>query len=500
MNNQKKLENRKKLKHGTAAVVLTALVVIAVIVVNIVFTKLAYSNNWYVDMTKEKIYGLSDAGRELLDTIDSEAKITVHFCTPLDKLEGNDYTKMALELVKQISAEYSNVTYDYIDIVKNATAAYKYKSSSTDTVTSDSIIVESGTEFRKHSLQNLFIVDTEGGYPWAFDGESKLITSVVSVTQAEAPIAYLSTGHGESTSAVFTELLVNAGYEVKNIDLTKDEFHEDARLLVIMNPIYDFQGDPNNDPLLYSEIEKIADWLGERGNLMVFRGGLESTGSEPLKLPELDSLLAEWGIAFDTSLLLDPANSITTGADGGVSSILEGKYAQGDTLGAGMVSEIAKLTSPPKVVVPYARPLNILFDYQNQRSVSTVISSQSTAVKYSAEGTAKVGEVPVIAVSRQSEMVNNVEQNNYVYAIGSLGFAEANYLNASYANSDILYRMMRQMGRAQVPIDLKFKEFENESLDINTDEATAITWGLVLAVPAVVLTAGVIVHIRRKHA
>ena len=149
MNNQKKLENRKKLKHGSIALVLTALTVIAVIVINFIFTKLAYSKNWYIDMTQNKLYGLSDAGRELLDTIDPEAEIKVHFCTPLDKMNNNNYTKMVFEFVKQIGAEYPNVTYDYIDLLKDVQVAYKYKSSSSDTVTSDSIIVESGTEFRK---------------------------------------------------------------------------------------------------------------------------------------------------------------------------------------------------------------------------------------------------------------------------------------------------------------------------------------------------------------
>jgi len=502
MNNQKKLENRKKLKHGTTALVLTAVVVLAVIVVNVVFTKLAYANNWYVDMTKNKVYGLSDDGRVLLDTIDQSREIKVRFCTPLDKLEENDYSKMALELIKQIASEYPNVSYDYIDIIRDAAVAYKYKSDSADTVTSDCIIVESGNEFRKFTLDQLFIYDPDTYEYWAYNGETRLISAMVSVTQAEAPIAYLSTGHGENIeSTSFTQLLIDAGYKVETIDLTKKDFDEDARLLVIMNPLYDFQGDPSNDPNLYSEIEKVADWLSEGGNLMIFRGGLETSGTAPVELPELDQLLAEWGIKFKTETLLDSSNSLVLGSSSqGVSYILEGKYAEGESFGADVVSDMATLASPPKVVVPYARPVEILWDYKNDHETSVVVYSQSTAISTSEEETKSAGEVPIIAASRGIRIKDNVETYNYVYAIGSLGFAEANYLNASYANNDVLYRMMRQMGRAQVPVNLDYKVFEDEALDINIDEAEKITWALVLVVPAVIFVAGIIVHTRRKHA
>jgi len=515
MNNQKKLENRKKLKHGTTTVILTAVVVLAVIIINIVFTKLAYANNWYVDMTENQVYELSDQGRALLDTVDPKAKIVVHFCTPLDKLDDNGKQKMVFELVKQISAEYPNVSYDYIDTVKDISKAYKYKEG-TDTVSADSIIVESGTEFRKFSLEQMFIYDPSTYLYWAFDGEKRLVTAMAAVTQAEKPIAYLSTGHGEtpgynydqSGTAIptpFTQLLIDAGYEVRDINLKNEEFHEDARLLVIMNPIFDFAGDPEDAaPDNRSEIDKIKEWLDDKGNLMVFRGGHDQiqTQNYDKGLPELDDLLSEWGIEFQNTYLADSANAIITGNQNTV-PIIEGQYATGNTVGANLVSDYTSMSSAPKVVVPDARPIK-LREPRNSRNASAVITAQSTAgvYSYTGEKLAASGEAPVVAVSRFATIKpdENEERYNYVYAIGSRGFADASYLNASYTNSDILYSMMRQMGRAQVPIDIDFKPFENEALDINIDEASTISWILVLAIPAAVMVTGLIVHIRRKRA
>ena len=60
--------------------------------------------------------------------------------------------------------------------------------------------------------------------------------------------------------------------------------------------------------------------------------------------------------------------------------------------------------------------------------------------------------------------------------------------------------MMRTMGKKQVPVDLKFKVFDDESLDITTQEATNWTIFLTAVIPAGFLVAGVVVWLRRKHA
>ena len=117
--------NSKKFKYGAMAIVLTAVVIAAVVIINVIFSALAYNKNWYIDLTKDKLYGLSDAGRDMLDDIDHEIKI--HFCAPYDELEANYYQKMVFELVKEMAASYDNITYDYIDIISNPTAVNKPK-------------------------------------------------------------------------------------------------------------------------------------------------------------------------------------------------------------------------------------------------------------------------------------------------------------------------------------------------------------------------------------
>ena len=158
----------RKLKYGAIAIVLTAVVVAAVVIFNTIFSALVYKYYWYVDMTKEGVYGLTDSGRALLDDIDAE--INIIFCQPYDQLEQDAAMNMIYSLVREMASEYDNINYSYIDIIKDPTAVTKYKTTPAASRLTTDVIVESGTEFRAFRAQAMF-VQNESGVIWAFNGE-----------------------------------------------------------------------------------------------------------------------------------------------------------------------------------------------------------------------------------------------------------------------------------------------------------------------------------------
>lgn len=505
----------RKLKYGAIAIVLTAVVVAAVIIFNAIFSSLVYKYNWYVDMTKEGLYGLSDAGRAMLDDID--APINIIFCEPYDQLEANSYTKMILSLVKEMAAAYDNITYTYVDIISNPTAVTKYKTTTATSIKTTDVIIESGTEFRVFKATALF-VQNESQKVWAFNGELKLISAMIQITQAETPIAYYTHTHGESVTTEMYQmltLLADAGFDVQPIDLTKEDFSKDGRLLVIYNPLYDFEGISEDTKGRKSEIEKIDDFLDGFGNLMVF------IDPDTQELPELDEFLSEWGISFDKSVLKDPTSSLdtehyslvgeysiakSTASDTTSSSLYstststEQTYDK-DALGASLVNSMTSLGTPPKTVVKYARPINLLWDSKDGRITSTVLYTSDNAEKYVDGKKVETGKYPLVVLSRESRYIDNTPHYSYIFACGSQYLTSSDYLGRkAYGNSDIVYAMMRTMGKTQVPVDLDFKVFDDESLDITTAEATNWTVFLSAIIPACFLLAGLVVWIRRKHA
>ncbi len=495
----------RKLKYGALAIVLTAIVIAAVIIFNAIFSSLVYKYNWYVDMTKEGVYGLSDAGRAMLDDITEP--INIIFCEPYDDLESDAAMKMIFSLVKEMAASYDNITYEYIDIIKNPTAVTKYKTTTVSNIKTTNVIVESGTEFRNFSAQ-AFFVSNESGKTWAFNGELKFISAMIQVTQAETPICYITNTHGESLTADFSSLLSlvdSAGFELRTIDLTKEDIDPDARLLIINNPRYDFEGISEDTKGRKSEIEKIDDFLDGFGNLMVFKD--PDTG----ELPELEEFLSEWGIQFDNSLLKDPSSSLDVEhyslvgdypiALNSSNTTAENAVYDPDALGASLVSSMTNTGTPPKTVVKYASPINRLWDSKDGRMTSTVLYTSSNAEKYVDGTKVETGKYPLIVLSRESRYIDNTPHYSYVFACGSQYLASTDYVGrGAYGNSDIVYAMMRTMGKKQVPVDLKFKVFDDESLDITTQEATNWTIFLTAVIPAGFLVAGVVVWLRRKHA
>ena len=275
--------------------------------------------------------------------------------------------------------------------------------------------------------------------------------------------------------------------------------------MIINNPRYDFEGISEDTKGRKSEIEKIDDFLDGFGNLMVFKD--PDTG----ELPELEEFLSEWGIQFDNSLLKDPSSSLDVEhyslvgdypiALNSSSTTAENAVYDPDALGASLVSSMTNTGTPPKTVVKYASPINRLWDSKDGRMTSTVLYTSSNAEKYVDGTKVETGKYPLIVLSRESRYIDNTPHYSYVFACGSQYLASTDYVGrGAYGNSDIVYAMMRTMGKKQVPVDLKFKVFDDESLDITTQEATNWTIFLTAVIPAGFLVAGVVVWLRRKHA
>lgn len=479
----------RKFKYGAMAIILTAVVVAAVVIFNVIFSALAYKYYWYLDMTEEGLYGLTDEGRAKLDEITSD--INIIFCCPYDELESNFYQKLVYDLVREMASSYDNINYSYIDIINNPTAVAKYKTTTSTTLKTTNVIVESGTEFRVFALEAFFTFN-ESNVVWAFNGEKKFVSAMIQVTQAETPIAYYTYTHGESMTNFYNMALLfeEAGYELLPIDLTQEDFDEDGRLLVIYNPIYDFQGISEDTKGKKSEIEKIDDFLDDFGNVMVFMD------PDTEELPELEEFLSEWGISFDDSLLKDPSNSLDV-----EHYSLVATYSVEETVGASLVSSIVETGTPPKTIVNYARPINLLWDAKDNRTASTVLYSSDGAQKYVDGKVVDEGQFSLVTLSREARYIDNTPHYSYVFACGSQYFGSSDYLSQkAYGNSDIIYAMMRAMGKIQVPSDLELKVFDDESLDITTAEAANWTIFLTAFVPVCFLVAGVVVWIRRKHA
>lgn len=487
----------KAFRYGSAATVFTCAFIAVVIVFNVIFTALATKYQWFIDMTKEEVFTLSDAAKEILADMDDE--VNIYFCSDPDNLmngTNGEWAKYVYTTATQLDAEYPNIHVTCKDIIKYRAFFEPYRTTAATDIYTTSVIVESGTEIRVFALQAFFVMN-EDETIWAYQGEKKLISGILQVTQADLPIVYFTTEHGEkvgSDAAALINLFAENGFDVRPINLAKETIDKDARIIIINDPVYDFIG-AEADDASSNEINKLDKFLDNFGCLYVF-----SDPDHAAKLGNLSEFLEEWGIALTPeTYVVDAEHSVS--ADG-LSVVAE--YDK-ETLGSSIYADLTKnLDTMPKTISRYTMPIEILWKegggLSGSRDVSPVITSYDTSRAMKNNVRVGGGKYNLMTISRETRIIDNEYYYAYVIVSGSSNFANANYiLSNAYANSDILAAAMKATGREKVLANIDFKVFDDTKLDITTAQANHWTLVWLLVLPAACAVVGVVVRVRRKH-
>ena len=107
---------------------------------------------------------------------------------------------------------------------------------------------------------------------------------------------------------------------------------------------------------------------------------------------------------------------------------------------------------------------------------------------------------PADTVTVDSRYIKNEPHYSYVLAAGTASFADDAYIGGrSYANRDIIFNAMKNFGRKTVPLDLDFKVFEDEGLDITKAQANRLTVLITVVPSVIVFGVGIYVWTRRRY-
>ena len=337
----------RNLKYGATSVIISVVLVAAIVVVNFLFSALSARYSFYTDMTGESNYTITEEVREALHAVEDEVNII--FCHDRDYIEQSSEMHDIMITAEYLADEFSWLNVKYINSVADPLAVQKYTLNQSEAVLQTHVIVESGEEYLKLNYKTFYVVDSDNTTVWGLKAEEKFASAILSVTADEKPVAYYTNTHGEEVSEKLLELVENAGYEAKPIDLTQEDIRAEARLIIINGPKYDFSSGYEYTEEENGEItvEKTADELAkidkfltqDNGSLMVF---LDPRMDD---LPELEKYLKEWGIVFDNNIVIDKTQSITQ--SGGA---VVGEYCTDDTLASNLINEIAELETKPKTI------------------------------------------------------------------------------------------------------------------------------------------------------
>lgn len=488
----KNIFNSRKFKYGSVAILFSALFVVAVIVVNLIFTALDDKYDLKYDMTSSGIFTLTEATETALADISSE--VSIKFLMPIDKVEESVEGKYIKECAESYAQTFDNISLEYIDMARYPAQINKYRESGA--IKTTSVIVESSLRYKVIPLASFFVVN-QSNQTVGFNGEMRLTSAILQVTNPVQPVVTFTRNHGETIPSTMVEIFTNAGYIVEQKDISLEAINPDTQIIVINNPVTDFFGLNAAKEGNVSEIEIINSFMNNFGHVMVFL-----SADNTAKLPELEELLASRGVYVNRgSKISDMGSPLSTD---GLAYIAD--YV-GEMYGGSLHSDVTGRT-----VMYNAAPIDILFtDKETDEDtgayiykydniyVDPVLSSTSDSVTTLADGSKKYGPFITMTLSSEFEYVNNEKVYSHML-VGSTDSFSAFMGSNSYGNEKLLYNAMKLMGKEKTPSDIEYKIFDNsmlEKIDLNATKMWA--WILICVIPLIVCAAGIVVWIGRRH-
>lgn len=258
------------------------------------------------DLTKQQMTAISDQTRQILSQLTEPLSIIIFY-------QSNH---RLYPLVKDLLTEYERISpqvqVEYVDPEQDIARAQQLVNEfQIDVNNPDAlhlVIFKSGSRHKYISDDDLAEYDYAGmamqSQPRvkAFKGEAAFTAAIINVTQAEPPLFWFTSGHGEKSTAVKDERGLSElkrSLEQQNIRieevtlLERSEIPADVKLIVIVGPTRRFTE---------QELALLQGALERGGRLLALIDPLTDTG--------LEGLLERWGITLGMDIVVDPARQL----------------------------------------------------------------------------------------------------------------------------------------------------------------------------------------------
>ena len=519
----------RKMKYSTINVVFCALVIAIVIMLNSIVSVLSGRFGWYIDMTQEQIFTLSDDARDMLDGINDEVELEIVFPFDKDKLNVYGTTESYGSIgyihstAQQIAEACDNVTVSYHDV---DTDYLFYKEAGVlGKAGEENILIlrktESGKyaegDFRVYPI-NWFYVNDENGSLYGYNGEKIFMSALVALAENTTPMAYFTIGHSEDSfekenveityeniykmavegainpkSAELMLLLTECGFNVKAIDLMTQEIPEDARMIFINQPKSDFD---------IQELYKLETYLGVDGIVFCFT-------PHDAELPNLYKNITSWsGVTVNTNAT--PVEDASTQFANTKYTLLANVSSTHDYFATSKYFSSLKSYSSAKARFFNTGVLSV--DEQFITSEGFNIGQATKRYTYPLlETTQKAvfngnsGVQSLMTITSTEHFYAGVvgeaySEFSYLVVCPSSEFASTAYLGeSSYPNRKMIMSLIQATSTMQTPVNIDYKTFMDYDLDITDRQAQTATALLATVIPALAIICGVVIIVRRKN-
>lgn len=518
----KKVRNTRKLKYGSASVVVVVLVIAIVIVVNLMSGMLTKRYPLKLDLTSDNRYELSEESIELMKNLDKDIEITVTSTQDLFAVMSSQYeqtfyqyygaiVEMPFEMIPEILDKYSvyaeagsgSITVKYVDINKNPDVVTRLNKNYNGEITEGSIVLSCGDRVKvidSTEVASMIIPSqnsTQTNIEMTFAGESTITSAIVSVAdQNPVRAAVITTAGGNSIFdtthqqiAVSLESFLNKnGYECTEIDAQNDKISpEEYDLIVLACPNVDFTEDI---------IAKFSDFLYNGGKYqknMIYVPNYYATN-----LPNITAFLEDWKISIDQSEIYDENMAQVS-----VSALNAVGYAPiievSDTESVGSLAN----DSLP-LVAPAARPITIL-SKNNDSIITEVLKSSPTSYLSSLENEGEVSSEKaaynVVVKSRRETAEQLDVYGSELLVIGSPFMLDNSLLSKSNSinNANVISNIINGMTGKETTATIPEKYLSQSNLALTQASVRVTQVITIIVIPLLIAIIGAVILLWRKN-
>ncbi|MGN1098425.1 MAG: Gldg family protein [Clostridia bacterium] len=481
--------NKRRLKYGANNTVLIVGAIVIFILLNLLAS--AFSEKFpatRVDLTDKGLFKIGNTTKSVLaDLDDSGDDVTVYYL----KNEADEITYIKEVLLKYLAAS-KNLKYEVKYYVKDPGFTKRY--GDVGSLTEGSLIIDDTTtgRYRIIRYEDMFEYSTNSMTQKqtisAANLESKLTNALAYCISRDEVSVCFTTGHGEASPDEMGGVLQEENITAQLFNLKTDEVPDDCGILFIISPIYDFTAD---------EIDRLDNYLDRGGNVQI--------AIEPaVSLPRLESYLGEWGVTLeDNNVVEGDPNYMRYDQQTGMYWV----YPQ--VVKSDITEDI--IDRNLTVMSTLCRSINVADDPKGEITHSTIFYTTKDGVSSDIE-TAETKEGSFdLCVKLEKTVGENYDKTAKLIVGGSASFwGVTNYSNivdltgllseSGIGNNSFfvgsVYDMMELEG---TKLTIESKSLSTTRLVMTDSQENVYRIIFCYALPIVIVLAGIIIWLRRRH-
>lgn len=489
-------KSRRELKarafrRGWFSVALVAFFLAAVILVNLIASTLVDKiPALVIDTSGSDNFELTEDTLDYLPTLKDDIEIIV-LSDEKDFKEGGEYFVQANTLFHEYDNKSDKITLKYVDLTSNPTFVSSYPDES---LSAYNIIVKSDKGYKYITQQDYLDVQMDyNTYQYYIAGskvEEAVTSAILNVTLDEKPKVTFISDINDYDYSAFKTLLDNNGFETEEVSPAINSIPEDTEILVLYTP---------NADLDSGFVDKISEFLSNDGS---YGRELLYVPSEKFPdLPNIDSLLEEWGMSIEEGYAFENDSNY-------MGMISYNVYLYITQYSNSTYTANMKNSSLPFCVIEgYAVPVNILDD-ENVSSLFT-LSDQSQVVyrvessdepEYEDSPNLVLGAVSTKGTESSSDDTSDSKASHIAVIGSSVALSDTLLSSNSYGNSSYIISMLNTLiDRENVGVTIESKSLESEELGITTAQLRILSVIFIIIIPLGVLIVGIVIFIRRRN-